>query len=214
MCDDGHMVRMDEKSRLSMNGARVAEVMSTLVPDLETFRRSLRWVKYWAKQRGIYSNVFGYLGGFSWSLLVAYVCKQYPECKTPTSIIIHFFRFFLLILSLACLLAFPWTLVELVCSPGDMLFQNVCELAVATTRVHRRPVYMARSCSSCLDTIGSLFCAGMEKLSIAMIVGERADADFDAGLPSDEFHIQCLGHYPRNVISPPRQKVVVLMRPA
>lgn len=41
---------------------------------LETFRELLRAVKAWAKSRQIYGNSWGFLGGFSWTLLVAWSC--------------------------------------------------------------------------------------------------------------------------------------------
>ena len=91
--DDQHLVGMDDKSRLSINGARVADVLVRAVPDLVLFRTVLRVIKRWAKRRGIYSNVHGYLGGFSWSILVAYVCRH-KASPTAAETLVAFFRTF------------------------------------------------------------------------------------------------------------------------
>merc|ERR1719454_1785181 len=82
---------MDEKSVRCMNGFRVADQILKLVPNEESFRRTLRFVKYWARQRGIYSNVLGFFGGITWSLLVARVCQLYPY-YAPNQLAHRFFR--------------------------------------------------------------------------------------------------------------------------
>lgn len=82
---------MDEKSMRSMNGYRVACQILQLVPSVEAFRQTLRFVKYWARRRGIYSNVLGFFGGITWSMLVARVCQLYPY-YAPSQLVNRFFR--------------------------------------------------------------------------------------------------------------------------
>ena len=41
-----------------------------------------------------YSNILGYLGGFSWAVLVAKTCMEYPEERSPARMILRFFDLF------------------------------------------------------------------------------------------------------------------------
>jgi len=65
---------MEPECIRSFNGYRSTMELLKLVPNTEIFRIALRAVKLWAKAQGLYSNVLGYLGGFSWAVLVAKVC--------------------------------------------------------------------------------------------------------------------------------------------
>jgi len=91
--DDSNLRNMEMKSVNSLNGARVAQGLLNHVPDKEVFKEALRGVKYWAKLRGIYSNVMGYLGGISWAILIARVCQLFPRLSAG-AIIVRFFRFY------------------------------------------------------------------------------------------------------------------------
>lgn len=91
--DDNLLKNLDQKCVRSLNGCRVTDEMLRLVPNVDTFRLTLRAIKLWAKKHGIYSNVLGYLGGVSWAMLVARTCQLYPNAA-PATLVHKFFLIF------------------------------------------------------------------------------------------------------------------------
>jgi poly(A) polymerase len=90
--DDTDLKGQDEAGLRSLNGARVCQILlQTAQHNIETFRTTLRFVKQFAVQRGIYSNVTGFLGGINWAILVAWCQQQSPDCDRPTLLIKLFF---------------------------------------------------------------------------------------------------------------------------
>ena len=91
--DISYLKGLDDQGVRSINGPRVAEWIVKLVPNEEIFRTTLKAIKFWAKQRGLYSNVLGFLGGVNYAIMVAFMCQRYPNAN-PAILICKFFNLF------------------------------------------------------------------------------------------------------------------------
>ena len=63
--DDKILRNLDSATEISLNGPRVTYMIYKLVEKNfinQTFQKLLRCVRKWAKKRGLYGNMFGYLG--------------------------------------------------------------------------------------------------------------------------------------------------------
>lgn len=81
---------LDYPSVRSLSGPRVAALILELVPNPIAFRSCLQAVRFWARRRGLYSSRVGFLGGISWSILVALICQMLPKA-TPAGLLHQFF---------------------------------------------------------------------------------------------------------------------------
>merc|ERR1712046_212218 len=84
-------MRLDEVSLKGLNARMVVDQIMNLVPNKENFRSTLRFVKLWARRRGLYSDRYGFPNGVSWAIMVARVCQMYPYYD-PSQLVNRFFR--------------------------------------------------------------------------------------------------------------------------
>eukprot|EP00398_MALV-I-01_sp_L67-1_P000127 gene127-218_t len=94
--DDSSLLKdMDDKSVRCINGLRVAaKILEQIQPaNLSTFETVLRFIKFWARRRGIYSNVIGFFGGITWSIMVAKLFQLYPNYSS-SQMVAAFFSFY------------------------------------------------------------------------------------------------------------------------
>ena len=82
---------LDEATLLGLNAYKNNEMLLGLVPSVDHFRALLRCVRVWAKKRGLYSGILGFLGGAAWSILCAKICMLYPSVS-EIELVRNFFK--------------------------------------------------------------------------------------------------------------------------
>lgn len=90
--------KLDPQSIRSLNGYYLNKKILDIVISynkLNEFRQTVQFLKIWAKNRGIYSNVLGYLGGVNFVLLVTYIIINYnKEINSCNDLLRLFFNVF------------------------------------------------------------------------------------------------------------------------
>ncbi|XP_038723185.1 nuclear poly(A) polymerase 3 isoform X2 [Tripterygium wilfordii] len=84
---------MDEASWKSLSGVCANKCILQLLPDVESFQSLLRCVKLWAKRRGVYGNLHGFLGAVHLAILAAFVCQSHPGASL-SALVSEFFKTF------------------------------------------------------------------------------------------------------------------------
>ncbi|KAJ6987756.1 nuclear poly(A) polymerase 3 [Populus alba] len=84
------LTNIDETSWKSLSGVRANQRILLLVPNLKNFQSMLRCLKLWAKRRGVYGNLNGFLGGVHLAVLAAFVCQNQPNASV-IALISNFF---------------------------------------------------------------------------------------------------------------------------
>jgi len=82
---------INEKELRSLNGYRTALYLERkYVDEYRNYRVTLKAIKLWAKNKGVYSQIYGYLGGAAFSIMLAKICQLYPS-YSPLQLLDRFF---------------------------------------------------------------------------------------------------------------------------
>lgn len=79
-----------DKELRSINGYRTAMYLKKKIKNYKNYQVVLKAIKMWAKNKGIYSQIYGYLGGAALSIMLAKICQLYPN-YSPLQLIDRFF---------------------------------------------------------------------------------------------------------------------------
>lgn len=60
------------------------------VTKYRNYRITLKALKLWSKNKGVYSQIYGYLGGAGFSIMLAKICQLYPN-YSPLQLLDRFF---------------------------------------------------------------------------------------------------------------------------
>lgn len=133
--NDSLLRDVDPGTIRSASGVRNDQFMLHSLPDYNDFRTLLRIVKLWAKRRFIYSSIYGYLGGISWALMAARVCRVY-EGYSGIQLLALFFKTY----AAWQWAPFPlWKPVRLICERNEGIW-NGWDSWVPPSTYYRNPM--------------------------------------------------------------------------
>lgn len=90
--DDELLDGIDDQSVRSLNAWRDnMMLLKSVSKEKDNFRRLLRFLRVWAKKRGIYGNMYGFLGGINLALLSAWGCKNHQGVSSFCELLYSFF---------------------------------------------------------------------------------------------------------------------------
>lgn len=81
---------LPERELKSINGCRVAYYLRNNIQHYDYFKLALKALKMWAKNKGVYSQIFCYIGGIGYTIMLAKVCQLYPNYG-PLKLLERFF---------------------------------------------------------------------------------------------------------------------------
>jgi hypothetical protein len=84
---------LEDACILAFNGPRVTELILKSVPELVPFCAALKFLRYWAKARLVYSNKSGFLGGINFALLLMYIAQRHPFASAARLVTLFFQTF-------------------------------------------------------------------------------------------------------------------------
>ncbi|KAI8620218.1 Poly(A) polymerase central domain-containing protein [Chytriomyces sp. MP71] len=166
--DDNLLKTLDERCVRSLNGSRVTDEILRLVPNVDSFRTALRCIKYWAKQRAIYSNVMGFFGGVAWAIAVARICQLYPNATA--GIIVNKFFYLMMIWN------WPNPVILKQVDEGPTQFLKVWNPKVnQSDRMHRMPIITPAYPSMCAthNVTASTFAVTMEEFKRGYDISDK-----------------------------------------
>ena len=70
---------ISEKELKCMNGYRTSLYLRRNISKYSNFQAALKAIKMWARNKGIYSQNYSYLGGAAFSIMLAKICQLYPN---------------------------------------------------------------------------------------------------------------------------------------
>jgi poly(A) polymerase len=73
-----------------VNGYRTSLYLKKNIKNYKNYQVVLKTIKMWAKNKGIYSQIYGYLGGAALSIMLAKIFQLYPN-YSPLQLLDRFF---------------------------------------------------------------------------------------------------------------------------